>query len=87
MAFFGCSDTQIVEAFASSTPSKQMSPREDLAGLNYALAADKEHQAAGVTKSSRILNAAEEPFSTRASSTYRIASRKAGSRLSSSGLV
>lgn len=46
-----------------------------------------EHQAAGVTKSSRILNAAEEPLSTRTSSTYRIASRRAGSRLSSSGLA
>jgi hypothetical protein len=51
------------------------------------LANDRERQAAGVTKSSRILNAAEEPLSTRTSSTYRIASRKAVSRLSSSGLA
>lgn len=41
--------------------------------------------AAGVTKSSRMRNAADDPVSTRASSVERTASRRAASRFSSSG--
>jgi hypothetical protein len=43
------------------------------------------HYAAGVTKSSRIRKAADEPFSTRQSRMKRTASRRPASRLSSSG--
>lgn len=55
--------------------------------FSTSLSNDIERQAAGVTKSSRIRNAAEEPLSTSMSSTYRMASRRVGSRLSSSGLA
>lgn len=45
----------------------------------------RHHEAAGVTKSSRILYAAEEPSSTRESSRWRTASRSSFSRFNSIG--
>jgi hypothetical protein len=87
MAELGPSDTSV--PIAGGTP--EHITRKYLGCLSTkpasSIANDSERQAAGVTKSSRILNAAEEPLSTSMSSTYRMASRRAGSRLSSSGLV